>query len=766
MRRVARGLLIAFFVISMALPAVAAKKRPGLAGSMPEDVFLFVNARSNPEKEFLEKYWTEVWEAAVASGIKDDLWDIVAGLGLDEEGLAELERLKALATELIAGVDCDTLAQEMAFGERFMAPESLQEIGPPNLVWLLRGDKESAGKNFAGLLAILDALVAEINKAAEGANLVVVKNESKGAKVATVDLLKHVPGAPTAKLFLALHRDLVIIALGQPIFDEVLGLVTGSSKTGSLAANQRFKQAFAKLPAAEDTQVFFAMPNLLKPIRAIADLAMAKAAEEAMPEDLVINSVKSGEAHELAMKAWEVYEQQDYAQGLELIVKAHEIAPQDSRVLYYLACFHALSGNTEEALGFLEQAVDGGFYSPHHISNDPDLQSIRDDERYQIALDKAKNEAASKGKNHIEIAKRIVDRLFGMPAILDYFAVVEYTEGYSVHTQAQAALVSGARSNPFYPVFGKRPALKTFDRYLPAETMSFSVNSGIDLGALYEFIIDSIRMVGSDGEEALAAWEKVQKENEFSFQTDVIGWIDGEFAIVTLEQDQGSVLLLKVSDEALAREKTSFAVDLLTTQLTEAAQTNPMLGMLAVRKAPTEHEKLEGFENLFVGMSPEPLVWGVADGQLIFATKADAVVKCLETAAAKHPGIRTNKRVMSEALDPKGSFAAVSLSDQRALGKNIAEVLQALTMVGGMATMAIEDPAAKGAVSKLVGIIPKLVPVVSKIDFFKSKASVATFDGLIWQTHGVTHYFSDAELVKLRAVSVEAPEPAEAGGDT
>ena len=118
----------------------------------------------------------------------------------------------------------------------------------------------------------------------------------------------------------------------------MLSLVAGDSATKALADSPRFAKAFASLPSAEDSTVFFDMQAMLTPISEM----VRTIAEVTGPDDVILNSTKQGPAHELNTQAWEAYEQQDYAQGLKLIEQAYELAPDDSRVLYYLACFHAL----------------------------------------------------------------------------------------------------------------------------------------------------------------------------------------------------------------------------------------------------------------------------------------------------------------------------------------------------------------------------------------------------------------------------------------
>ncbi|MFQ5805107.1 MAG: tetratricopeptide repeat protein, partial [Phycisphaerae bacterium] len=785
------GLVATLLVPSLSAPAHAIETRFTLAGAIPNDVFLCAAERPNPEREFLAQYWGEVFDALKQCGIGEDALELIGSL-LGEEQKAEVARLKERASQLLAGVNWGQLGgKETAFAERLPPPMKISERGiimPVHLVWLFRGSAEGATHNFEGLTAILEAIVEEINKAAGAEALVLDRTSRRGAKVASVNLLGMVPGAPPLPIAVAQRRDVVLIALGEQMLNDVLGLLDGSSAKKALADDPRFQAAFAQLPPAEDSMVFFDMQALLKPVRAMVDMvvttigsprdtynntgrspeankltglaldayrqrdikealrltqqaydvapkdsivlynlscfhallgdrdealgwlekaveggfyapskissdpdleslhgeprykaALARATELAAGccvDDVVINSSKSGEAYKLSEQAWEVYKQQDYEQGLELVKQAYAVAPKDSRVLYYLACFHALLGHKDQALDFLEQAVDGGFYCPAHISKDPDLESIRSDERYEAALAKAKEKAAElaarQAADKLAVVKRLAERLMNAVGILDYAATVETTDGYAVWTESVTVLVPDGKERPIYPVFGKRAPLTDFDRFLPQETMSFSVSGGFDLGELYKFIEDTFRVAGPPGEELLAKWAEIQKDFGLDVKQDVIGWIDGGYVSVTLEGNKGSVWLIKVTDEQVAHEKVAAAVDFLSTKLGEAMAKNPALAMLIVRTSPTQDEQLEGFENLHFAMSPQPVVWGVADGHLIFGTSADAVALCLATARGEHPNIRTNARVMGQAIVPSGPFTSVKLTDRRGLGEKVA----------------------------------------------------------------------------------------------
>jgi len=848
-------------------PAESNRAEFTLAGYVPNDVFLFVAGRHNPERDFLDRYWDEVFTALRQSGVGTDLLELLGTLFQGDQK-AEFMRLKDRATQLLAGVDWEQLAgKEMVFAERLAQPLKIGGQGVavmPQMVWLLRGTPEGAAQNFTGLEAILGAIVEEINRLSGAEALALERGQRHGASVTTMSLTAWASEVPAAPAALALRDDIIIIAVGEPLLDDVLELINKSGSKTAVGADPRFKAAFAKLPQAEDSMTFFDMQALAtsmqtmmegclqcrrapkdlpldwsmepkasaltsqaiqayrqrdyaqalactqkayeispkspiilynlacfsalngKPTEALdwleqavnagfyaptkistdSDLeslrdeprykaALARAgelADEYRAEDVIENSAKTGEAYQLHLQAWQAYEQKEYEQGLKLAEQAFAVAPQDSRVLYDLACFHALLGHTSTALDYLEKAVAGGFYCPRHIAKDPDLESLRGSERFAAALANARKQAAARGArsatDELSVVRHFLDRVTSTMRIMDYAATVERTEGYATHMESLAVLVPDARKNPFYAVLGQRPPVTDCTRYLPEETASFSVSSGVDCGALYRFLEDSVRAAGPVGEEMLQKWAEIQKQIGVDVQRDVVAWLDGQFISVTLDGERGSVWLVKVKDEETARAKVGAALGFLSTQLSDAIAKQPALAglaMLAIHTSEIEDPRLTGFQNIHSSFSPQPAVWGVQDGYLMFGSSADAVALCLATARGEHPNVRKNARVMSEALLPDGPVDSVSLADQRGLGEEIAKGIGIVSMVSGMMGAFIPEPSVRPVITRLAGILAKLTPVVRKINFFKSTASETTFDGLAWRTRTVTHYFSPAE---------------------
>lgn len=720
-----------------------------LISAVPDDVFLCVAGRGNAEREFIEQYWQEVIGALCESGIGADLMGIVGGM-MDEQDRGELDRLTEIAERLYEGVDWGAMAGgEMVFAERLADASRVSDkmtIGVPELVWLMRGTADSAEKNYAGLVAILDTIVAEVNKAAEEEVLAVARTSSQGASLASVNLLGSHPQAPLLPITVGRRNNVIFITLGQQILDDVLSLQVGTSDKTALSATPRFKAAFASLPEAEDGLTFFDMKNMLSSLHVFGDLAIAELEPHGSAGQTIKTALNS-EALAAFNEAFGAYEAGDMEKALEGMLRANALAPADSRIPYNVACFHALLGHREKALTWLERAVDGGFSDPNKIAGDADLDSLRSDPRYIAALAKAK-QGASGGGGQAEMVKGIIDRVLDIPGIVDYAAAVLYTDGYSTYCDSVIVLTEDAKSKPFYPVLGNRAPMANFDRYLPAETVSFAIAGGIDLDALYTFIEDTVGMVGPEGEALLAQWEVIQKDIGFDVRQDLLSWIQGDSISVTMEGEDGvaSVWLMKVSDEAAAREKLSAALEAIPAGISKltALNPNPMMAMMSVRTSPSANDRLTGFSNIFLPMQSQPMVAGVADGHLIFGSE-EAVVTCLATAKGEHPNLRENPQIMAEALVPSGSFTSMSWQDRRNLGQEIAAGLGMVSFVGGMGAAFIPDPQAQQIVASITQIAGKLGTVALKVDFYKSVASNTTFDGRVWRVRSVTHYRSPAE---------------------
>ncbi len=72
--------------------------------------------------------------------------------------------------------------------------------------------------------------------------------------------------------------------------------------------------------------------------------------------------------------------------GLEWAEQARFLEPDESRVLYNVACVYAKESQAEKAIDCLEQSITHGWAEKEWMANDPDLASLHDHPRFQALL--------------------------------------------------------------------------------------------------------------------------------------------------------------------------------------------------------------------------------------------------------------------------------------------------------------------------------------------------------------------------------------------
>jgi len=385
-----------------------------LSAAIPDDVFLFVAERFNPEREFLRDYWQEVFTALQQSGASEYVLELFNML-LGSQQVAEVKRLKDRAQQLIEGVDWEEFERgETAFVERFDPPISMLKGRPQpvitEMLWLVKGSAEGTAKNFAGLKAVLASICEEINRAAGSEVLSIEKRTYLGAEIASVNLLAKLPRAPALPLSVGLRGNVLIIALRAKLLDEALQLMAGQGTKRALANTEQFKDAFSKLPPAEDNMTFFSVNALLQPIRTFINAAIGASA---VPDDVILNSGMNAKADTINSRAFEAGRLGNYTEALELSQAAHEADPDNSIILYNLACFNALIGNKEKAHSRLLQAIRAGFYAPGKIVGDADLESLSGPE-LENAIALAIELAAGVNAANIIINSSATGEVFGL----------------------------------------------------------------------------------------------------------------------------------------------------------------------------------------------------------------------------------------------------------------------------------------------------------------------------------------------------------------
>lgn len=628
--------------IPAAMPARAVAETDfskfGLSRAAPADAFITVAVRGNPERAFLNDYWKGVSEAFWESGIVTDLWDMVTEEVADEN-LAEIEEVKERFTELCGKVGWEELFEkEMLYSGRFA---NLGPSAPPMYEGMVLGrmkDADTAKKNYEAIHAILTELGKLTETKPNVPNLIITTESNKdGLTLAKASFAE----VPFMEFNVGLRKDVVIITFGSPkILADGLANLSNDKEARRIVETPRFASAFSKLPAAEDSLVFFDVERMMSTFRGMATM-------------LVKTGTPAG-------------------------------------------------GDDKTPAQPSEQAMVG----------------------------------------------KILGQLLGDVSILDYSATVEWTEEHRVFTQTRTAVRDGGTSLPLFNVIGGDKSIDDFAKYVPREATSFSVSAGFNVAALYDYIVDFIEKNVPDGKDAIVEWNKLQQEQfKLDIKKDILSLIEGTSYSVSLGND--SVGMTRLTDEKKADAQIKRLVDFIKTNV------GPDQGLSFVPVKVGPNQELLQISHPMLMMQGATPVFGCADGYFIIASSSSAVKTCLLTGRGKHANIKESGPWTAQALMPEGPVSNITFTNQSNMAQELQQQISMLSM--GIGFLQLGAPNMPPPVQKMVTaasrILPKLLPVAGKMNFFKSKAGYTTFDGSAWTTRNVQNYKSPAEVKKLEGDS-------------
>lgn len=331
----------------------------------------------------------------------------------------------------------------------------------------------------------------------------------------------------------------------------------------------------------------------------------------------------------------------------------------------------------------------------------------------------------------------MIPKLIDEISIFDYTAKVEWTDGFSVHSESVSALKPDAKSKALYEVLAGPPPIEDFQRLIPKEAKDFSIGTGINWTRLYHAAREFYSANAPGAEKKLAEFDHMQKEEwDLDIEKDVLGLIAGGH--VTVEMDSDFVMMIKITDEEKAEKQLDRLFDLI------AEKSGKQGGLLITEIEVAGKKGFRQFSHpmmmMMGGMTP---VCGCAEGYLIVGSNAKSIRLCLETAKGKHPNITKSERWKKESVMPKGGgIDSISFKDQSGMAAAIQSAIGGFSMAMGMAGMFGQDmpSEAKAFLTKLPPILAKLGPVAGKLDFFQSTGAYCTFENGAWHEREVQNY--------------------------
>lgn len=345
-----------------------------------------------------------------------------------------------------------------------------------------------------------------------------------------------------------------------------------------------------------------------------------------------------------------------------------------------------------------------------------------------------REQVAKEHPNDADAAKKaerfagLFDRLIDECSIIDYITTVEYTEDGHHRTKTLGKLSEGFESKILGKVLGQGKPFQDWDKWVPADATAYSLNTGVNLHALYEGIMKIVQEEFPESKEGLAKFEAKQTEIGVHIDQDILQSFSGEMISVTVPVKAADGSTKKETVSAMRCTNPEKIRELLNRAFAGLAK---VPAVQAQQLALTDCAGLEGFQEIhaaFLQMFGATPVIGFRDEWMMSSSSRAAVEKVLAVREGKADSINHATSFDKMKLDPKGPVNAVSYCD---VGQGVRDGADMLEKVGAMAPMFIgmasggkAKPEDLKPVMDAVGLLPSIAKVVRKFDYFEHKLSV------------------------------------------
>jgi Kae1-associated kinase Bud32 len=174
------------------------------------------------------------------------------------------------------------------------------------------------------------------------------------------------------------------IRLNPKLFDAYLSYARTDFASGRPEeAARRYEQAVEIQP--DDYQVRLLLGFAYSKFGRKADAETARQAGVRLAEERL--KFDPYDVRALYLGANALVAQGHIERGLEWTRRALSIEPREPMLLYNAACIYCLAESSDEAIGFLEEAVRRGFSNRDWLRHDIDLDPLRDSPRFQALIE-------------------------------------------------------------------------------------------------------------------------------------------------------------------------------------------------------------------------------------------------------------------------------------------------------------------------------------------------------------------------------------------
>jgi hypothetical protein len=330
------------------------------------------------------------------------------------------------------------------------------------------------------------------------------------------------------------------------------------------------------------------------------------------------------------------------------------------------------------------------------------------------------------GNPEAQQAAGLMEQIFDALAILDYEVTVNYTEGNQNRTEAYGKLLPGAENKLLGKVALTGRPFRRWQRWVPAEALSFSLSTGANLHPVYEWVMGVIKERFPAAQGALEQFARWQSDHDVYLDRDILQAFSGEFVSVALPAASPSLLGGQDTVIALRCRKPERIRELLH-RLVDWLKQKPIAQGQQLTLAPCE--KLKGFEEvsavLLSAFGAKPVI-GFRGGWMFVGSNAPAVEKVLETRAGRGKTFADTEAFKRLGFNVEGPVDAISYTNLAESTRNIAKLLD---QAGAVATLVLgiagaqADAEALKPVQEILGLLPSVAKIVAKFDFLEAEIS-------------------------------------------
>jgi hypothetical protein len=339
----------------------------------------------------------------------------------------------------------------------------------------------------------------------------------------------------------------------------------------------------------------------------------------------------------------------------------------------------------------------------------------------------------------IAVAKTITGRLIRELGCYDTAASVETVDGTRVISETSLQFRPAHLETLFHRAIVSQPGLQGWEQWIPADAENFSVNSGANI----PLVLGEVRsFLGSlpGGGEVTAVLDQAETSATlamgFNPIRDALPLLKGSGISVTgrplaPNTPPPVAMLMPVTDGAKASEYLNKALDMASAAMAQQGQP------LAITPRPELGPNLKAIVTpMFMMMgAPQGMIVGVEGENLVVASSPDLLKAVFETKAGTRPNITATDRWRQEGFVAGTAPIAAGYQDMGNLPMQLSAAIQSMS-IGALMASAQAPP----AVGKTLALLPRLVPVVSEMGFFRGKSTMTWIEDGAWRSRTTTTF--------------------------